>query len=149
MRRLEQRLAQEDRRGGGGTGLPRPAPVAGAVSRRRHPDLVTAEPDDDDEDVFGDAWPLVDEWRGLWDGHPARGRGLAWVSKRERILEVEVALLEEHGLTLPPETEPLRGLDRGRAVELASEGAAPVQEAAGQAGVAGEVGEGVDPGRVA
>ena len=35
------------------------------------------------------------------------------MSKRERILELEVAMLEEHGLTLPPETEPLRGLDRG------------------------------------
>ena len=113
MRRLEQRLAQEDRRGGGGTGLPRPAPVAGAVSRRRHPDLVMAEPDEDDEEVFGDAWPLVQEWRELWDGHPAQGKGLEWVSTRHRILELEVALLEEHGLTLPPETEPLRGLDRG------------------------------------
>ena len=53
------------------------------------------------------------EWRGLWDGHLARGKGLAWVSRRERILALEVALLEDHGLTLPPETEPLRGLDRG------------------------------------
>ena len=114
MRRLEQRLAQGDSRGGGrGVGLPRPAPVAGAVSRRRYPDLVTAEPDDDDGDVFGDAWPLVKEWRELWDGHPAQGKGLAWVSRQARILELEVALLEEHGLTLPPETEPLRGLDRG------------------------------------
>ena len=49
----------------------------------------------------------------LWGGHPAQGKGLAWVSRRERILELEVAMLEEHGLTLPPETEPLRGLDRG------------------------------------
>ena len=113
MRRLEQRLAQGENRSGGGTGLPRPAPVSGAVSRRRHPGLVTAEPDDDDEDVFGAAWPLVQEWRDLWAEHPARGKGLEWVSTRHRILEVEVALLEEHGLTLPPETEPLRGLDRG------------------------------------
>ena len=113
MRRLEQRLAQGENRSGGGTGLPRPAPVSGAVSRRRHPGLVTAEPDDDDEDVFGTAWPLVQEWRDLWDGHPAQGKGLAWVSTRARILELEVALLEERGLTLPPETEPLRGLDRG------------------------------------
>ena len=116
MRRLEQRLVQGVAGGGGsGTGLPRPAPVAVAVaaSRRRYPDLVTAEPAEDDEDVFGDAWPLVAEWRELWDGHPAQGKGLAWVSRRERILEVEVAMLEEHGLTLPPETEPLRGLDRG------------------------------------
>ena len=74
---------------------------------------MTAEPDDDDEDVFGDAWLLVQEWRDLWDGHPARGKGLEWVSTRQRILELEVAMLEERGLTLPPETEPLRGLDRG------------------------------------
>ena len=113
MRRLEQRLVQGENRSGGGTGLPRPAPVAVAASRRRYPDLVTAEPAEDDEEVFGDAWPLVAEWRELWDGHPAQGKGLEWVSTRQRILEVEVALLEEHGLTLPPEMEPLRGLDRG------------------------------------
>ena len=113
MRRLEQRLAQGETRAGGGTGLPRPAPVAGAASRRRYPDLVTSDPSDDDEEIFGDAWLLVQEWRDLWDGHPARGKGLEWVSTRQRILELEVAMLEEHGLTLPPETEPLRGLDRG------------------------------------
>ena len=56
---------------------------------------------------------MVGEWRRLWDGHPAQGKGLAWVSRRERILELEVAMLKNHGLTLPPETEPLRGLDRG------------------------------------
>ena len=113
LRRLEQRLAQGETRAGAGTGLPPPAPVAGTALRRRYPDLVTAEPAEDDEEVFGDAWPLVKEWRELWDGHPAQGKGLEWVSTRQRILEVEVALLEEHGLTLPPETEPLRGLDRG------------------------------------
>ena len=110
LRRLEQRLAQ----GGGRVAsvLP-PAPVAMPVAKRRFPDLVTVESAGDDEEVFGDAWELVREWRELWDGHPAQGRGLAWVSVRQRILEIEVALLEEHGLTLPPETEPLRGLDRG------------------------------------
>ena len=113
MRRLEQRLAQGETRAGAGTGLPRPAPVAGVATRRRYPDLVTRDPGEDDEVVFGDAWPLVAEWRNLWVGHPAQGKGLAWVSTRQRILELEVALLEEHGLTLPPETEPLRGLDRG------------------------------------
>ena len=113
MRRLEQRLVQGENRSGGGTGLPRPAPVAGTATRRRYPDLVTSDPSDDDEEIFGDAWLLVQEWRELWDGHPARGKGLAWVSTRHRILELEVAMLEEHGLTLPPETEPLRGLDRG------------------------------------
>ena len=45
-----------------------------------------------------------------------RGRGLGWLREEERFLTVELALLEEHGLTLPPETYPLRGLDRGAQV---------------------------------
>ena len=118
MRRLERRLAQAEAGKVGGSGASpeaatSPAPGAGPPSRRRYPELVTTAPDADDEEVFGDAWPLVAEWRELWDGHPAQGKGLEWVSRRERILELEVAMLEEHGLTLPPETEPLRGLDRG------------------------------------
>ena len=118
MRRLEHRIAQaEAGKGGGSPASPvaatSPAPGAGSPSRRRYPDLVTREPADDDEQVFGAAWPLIDEWRKLWVGHSPRGSGLAWASRRERILELEVAMLEEHGLTLPPETAPLRGLDRG------------------------------------
>ena len=118
LRRLERRLAQaEAGKGGVSAADPvaatRPAPGAGSPSRRRYPELVTTAPAADDQEVFGGAWQLVDQWRGLWDGHPAQGKGLAWVSRRERILALEVALLEEHGLTLPPETEPLRGLDRG------------------------------------
>ena len=118
MRRLERRIAQAEAGKGGGNAVSpaaatRPAPGAGSPSRRRYPALVTTAPDADDQEVYGDAWPLVDEWRGLWGGHPAQGKGLAWVSRRERILELEVAMLEDHGLTLPPETEPLRGLDRG------------------------------------
>ena len=83
-----------------------------AGSQRRHADVVTREPADDDEEVYGAAWPLISEWRSLWAGHPPTGRGLAWVSTRQRILELEVAMLEERGLTLPQETAPLRGLDR-------------------------------------
>ena len=113
MRRLEQRLALGQVRASVAPASPHPAPVAAAVLRRRYPEVVTTDPAGDDEEVFGDAWPLVEEWRRLWEGHSARGRGLAWVATRQRILEVEVALLEKHGLTLPPETEPLRGLDRG------------------------------------
>ncbi len=119
MRRLEGRVAQVEAGRGGPTGMGgaastgRRSSVAGSATRRRYPDLVTKDPAGDDEEVFGDAWELVEEWRRLWDGHPARGKGLAWVSRRERILVLEIAMLEDHGLTLPPETEPLRGLDRG------------------------------------
>ena len=80
--------------------------------RREYPDLVTVEPADDDEEVFGDAWPVIVEWRVLKDMHPNRGKGIAWLAAEERLLELELGLLEEHGMTLPPEKRPLRGFDR-------------------------------------
>ena len=112
LRRLERRLERlESVRGSGNP--PSGSRAGRAGSQRRYPDLVTREPAGDDEQVYAAAWPLVDEWRRLWDSHTPSGRELAWVSRRERILELEVAMLEEHGLTLPQETTPLRGLDRG------------------------------------
>ncbi len=113
LRRLERRLERlESVRGAApdaGSGVSR---TGRAGSQRRYPDVVTWQPTGDDEQVYGAAWPLVDEWRRRWDSHTPLGRGLAWTSRRERILELEVAMLEEHGLTLPQETTPLRGLDR-------------------------------------
>ena len=117
IRQLERRLAQvETRQGAQGVeeapGPVRQPPVRGA-SRRKYPELATREPADDDEAAFGPAWPLIVEWRGLKDSHPNQGKGLSWLVAEERLMEVEVALLEEHGLTPPPETQPLRGLERG------------------------------------
>ena len=80
--------------------------------RREYPDLATLEPADDDEEIFGDAWPLIVEWRAIRESHPNDGGGLDWLTGHVRLLEVELALLEEHGMTLPPEKQPLRGLDR-------------------------------------
>ena len=149
MRRLEQRLVQGENRSGGGTGLPRPAPVAGAATRRRYPDLVTSDPSDDDEEIFGDAWLLVAGVAGAVGRPPGPGQGLG----------VGVNTPADSGAGGGPaggaRPDPAAGDGAaagpgpGRAVELASEGAAPVQKAAGQVGVAGDVGEGVDPGRVA
>ena len=98
-----------------------PAPVnAGRRSpsrlRREFPELVTVDPADDDEQVLGEAWGLVQEWRNLKDTHTSRGKGLDWLRVEERLLSVELALLEEYGLTLPPETYPLKGLDRSSQV---------------------------------
>ena len=87
-------------------------PPARPSTRREYPELVTREPASDDEEVFGDSWPLIVEWRELKDAHPSDGKGLAWLVEKERLLEVELALLEEHGMTLPPEKQPLHGLDR-------------------------------------
>ena len=89
-----------------------PRPEAAKLPKRLYPELVTKEPAPDDEEVYGDAWPLIEEWRSLWKTHSAGGRGLAWLEVEERVRELEVAMLEDHGLTLPPETMPLTGLWR-------------------------------------
>ena len=112
IQRLERRL---DRTGPAqdGSNVPGGGSTTGrAESQRRYDDVVTREPDSDDEQVYGAAWPLVEEWRELLSGHPPQGKGLAWTARRQRILELEIAMLDQHGLTLPPETAPLGGLDR-------------------------------------
>ena len=87
-------------------------PAAAGVPKRLYPELVTKEPAPNDDEVYGEAWPLIHEWRGLWKTHSAGGKGLAWLEVEERVRELEVAMLEDHGLTLPPETMPLTGLWR-------------------------------------
>ena len=87
-------------------------PASRSALRREFPDLVTREPAGDDEENFGESWPLIVEWRGLKDTHPNEGRGPSWLRTEERLLAVELALLEEHGMTLPPARFPLRGFDR-------------------------------------
>ena len=113
--------AQEEDGAGGGAGLisDRPAPpVAGLrprkpfTERRLDPEIVTVAAAEDDAEVYGAAWPLVEEWRKLRAGHPHQGKSLSWLTTEERLLTLELAMLEEHGLTLPPETQPLRGFGR-------------------------------------
>ncbi len=122
LQRVESRLAKVEGSGGdaekeeGESGPVGRPPQRKTRLRREFPELATLEPAEDDRDVFGGAWALIREWRELKETHPNRGKGLEWLRQEERLLTVELALLEEHGLTLPPETYPLRGLDRGAQV---------------------------------
>ncbi len=116
LRKLEKTLAERGTAGnaGGearanGAGTP---PKKGASLRREFPDLVTLEPAEDDEDVFGEVWPLIVQWRELKGVHPDEGKSLSWLRTEVRFLTLELTLLEDHGLTLPPATFPLRGFDR-------------------------------------
>ena len=81
------------------------ASAAALVSRGAHRvGVVTLEPLEGEEAALGDALALVAEWRRL------RGGGGSAVNRaraEERRWELEVALIGEHGLALPPETEPL------------------------------------------
>ena len=93
-------------------------PVAGLgpkrpfAARRLDPEIVTEEPADDDTEVYGAAWPLVEEWRRLRVDHPRQGKSLSWLVTEKRLLTLELAMLDDHGLTLPPEKQPLRGFGR-------------------------------------
>ena len=96
----------------------RATPAEAMLSRQRktnnRPDplLLTEEPLPDDKEFYGTAWPLIIEWRELRSIHTNHGKGLSWLIEEERLMEVEVALIEDHGFTLPPEREALRGLAR-------------------------------------
>jgi len=127
VRGLERRLARAEATLQSGSG----AAVLGVeggrprrpVYRRAHPRVVTAEPEFGEEDVYGEAAPLVVEWRRTRDAWmAARGR-LACAAAEERMRELEVALIGEHGLTLPPNVDPWDSITMknrlwGRRVEL-------------------------------
>ena len=117
LRELARRVAMLER---GGDGLR--LEVSPAISSRgplRHgdirPGLVTREPHPGEEESYGAGMALVDEWREL---RSRRGEGtkLQQATARVRIMELEIAMLGEHDLTLPPETEPLH--PSRRAVQL-------------------------------
>ena len=82
------------------------------AARRLDPEIVTEEPADDDTEVYGAAWPLVEEWRRLRVDHPRQGKSLSWLVTEKRLLTLELAMLDDHELTLPPEKQPLRGFGR-------------------------------------
>lgn len=69
---------------------------------RTYPQVVTVEELPDDERVFGEAMPLVAEWREqrvLFKAHWPSVEGL---EAEVRMLELELELIEERRLTLPP-----------------------------------------------
>ena len=77
---------------------------------RPYPDVVTPNPLPDDAAVYGEAAEMVDEWRSLRASHPATaGRP---VRVEQRMLELEIKLIDDFKLTLPPETFPWDGLSR-------------------------------------
>ena len=79
---------------------PPSAPTGGRPAPAR---AVTEEPGPDDEHAYGAAWPLVAEWRAVHARHAPEGTGVDWLCDEERLRELEIALIGEHELALPPE----------------------------------------------
>ena len=82
--------------------------AAEVVSRGAHrPGVVTLEPLAGEADALGGAADLVAEWPRLRGEEGRRGSAVERARAEERRWELEVDLIAEHGLALPPETEPL------------------------------------------
>ena len=69
--------------------------------------VVTLEAQPDEGDAFGPAVPLVAEWRELRAKGEATGSRVERARAAVRQWELEVTMLGEFHLTLPPEPEPL------------------------------------------
>ncbi len=96
------------------TGSPAPAgtPVA-RRPRRDYYDLVTVDPEPDEELVYGDAaTAVIVQWRQARDAVGHRRDALDRLDARQRLWELEIALIREHELTLPPATYPWDWSDR-------------------------------------
>ena len=116
MRLMERRLAAleavrqgSDTASGSSTEGAQPGERPRYVPPRRYPQVVTKEAEEGEEQVYGEAAPVIAEWRRTYaemmrlvkSGPPLRCNAV-----NERRLELEVALIEEHGLTLPPSRYP-------------------------------------------
>ena len=77
---------------------------------RPYPDVVMLEALPDDAAVYGAAAEMVEEWRRLRSAYPVTKDRPARIE--ERMLELEIALIDDFELTLPPETYPWDGLSR-------------------------------------
>ena len=116
LRQLERRLAkEEDGRGTqDSTDEIRDAVEKTAVKPvwRPYRDLVTLEPEPGEEQVYGDATPLIVEWRKVRTELLDAEDGLSRAVAEERMRELEIELIGERELTLPPRTYPWDGSDR-------------------------------------
>ena len=79
---------------------------------RPYRDLVTMEPEPGEEQVYGDATPLIVEWRKVRAEYLDAGDGLSRAIAKERMRELEIELIGERELTLPPRTYPWDSSDR-------------------------------------
>ncbi|MCY3881473.1 MAG: hypothetical protein OXG61_05080 [Chloroflexi bacterium] len=74
--------------------------------RRPYPQLVTVEPEDGEELIYGEAMPAITEWRETRSALGEARRRRDKLDARKRMVELEVKLVGDHELTLPPAVYP-------------------------------------------
>ncbi len=122
--RWERRLAQVEARrelenGSAASFLPGVKGTAEGVRERQvkppkrpYPQLVTVEPEEGEELIYGEAMPAITEWRGARRMLEESRRRLDKLDARQQVLELELRLVRDHELTLPPAVYPWDRADR-------------------------------------
>ena len=118
MRHVERRLVRlEAGRSESETPSPtgaegEPGPKRRYVRPRTYPQLVTLEAEPDEDLVYGEATPVIVEWRRVRAEFLKTRTTLDRTAVQEPMLELELAIAGEHGLTLPPASFPWDEFDR-------------------------------------
>ena len=73
---------------------------------------MTLEAEPDEDLVYGDAAPVIVEWRRVRAEFLKTRATLDRTEVQEPMLEMEIALVGEHELTLPPASSPWDEFDR-------------------------------------
>ena len=117
MRHVERRLVRLEA-GRSGSVTPSPTGAETEPTKRRYvrprtyPQLVTTEAEPDEDLVYGDATPVIVEWRRVRAEFLKTRTTLDRTEVQEPMLEMEIALVREHELTLPPASFPWDEFDR-------------------------------------
>ena len=117
MRHMERRLVRLEA-GRSESETPSPTGAETEPTKRRYvrprtyPQLVTLEAEPDEDLVYGDAAPVIVEWRRARAEFLKTGATLDRTEVQEPMLEMELALVGEHELTLPPASFPWDQFDR-------------------------------------
>ena len=118
MRHVERRLVRlEAGRSESETPSPtgadsEPGPKRRYAPSRPYPQLVTPEAEPDEDLVYGEAAPVIVEWRRVRAEFLKTRTTLDRTEVQEPMLEMEIALVGEHELTLPPASFPWDEFDR-------------------------------------
>ncbi len=111
-RRREPQARTMPTRAEPGTRTETTAAGSGDLPWRPYPQLVTAEPEPGEERFYGEATPTVVAWREARRAVREGRRRLERLDAELRMRELELVLIGDHELTLPPAVYPWDRADR-------------------------------------